>query len=65
MNRLDIDEQVDFRAKELLEWLRSIRYGRKSGVQCLELHAFDGELLKLDVYDVKRTDLPAAIRGRK
>lgn len=62
---LDIDPQVDFRAKEMLEWLRSIRYGRKSGKYTLELHAFDGELAKLDTYEFKRSELPAAIRGRK
>ncbi len=63
--KLDIDDQVSFRCEEILGWLRSLRYGRKSGKYTLELHVFDGELAKLDTYEFKRTELPAAIRGRK
>lgn len=61
----DPDPQVNHLAGQLIDWLRQIRYTRKSGRHRLELHAKDGDIHGIDTWECKVIEMPAALRSRK
>ena len=62
---LDPDPQVAFLGQQILDWIRVIRYAKKSGCHRLELHAKDGDIHSVNKWESQVIEMPTAIRGRK